>query len=105
MIEDDDDLDDLLFDTPDETDAAFEPVNCLIVGCPAPKEILQRLEEQFRRDGGPPVLFVEDDDNGQPYLGNAAEMAKLMKLPGEILPTEAQADAWIARRKWLSLEW
>jgi hypothetical protein len=106
MIDDDLDEDGFLFDDIDETDAAFEAQNCLVVAPVCPQQLLQKLEEQQRRDGLPcPVVFVEDGDDGQPYIGNAAAVAAAMGLsPGEI-PTETQADAFIVSRKWPSLTW
>ena len=105
MIDDGDD-DGLLFDEIDDTvEGELANTNCLVVGACPPKEMLCALEEQYRREGLPPVQFLETDDNGAEVFGNALEYAKLMKLPPDVLPTMEQADAWVASRRWASLEW
>jgi hypothetical protein len=106
MIDDDDDLDGLLFDEIDEESAAAERTNVLVVGArPASPETVNDLEGLYRRQGLPPVIFEEDDEAGQSYLGNVSQFARLMKLPPDILPTEGQVLAWIAARRWPSFEW
>ena len=66
MINIDDDDDGLLFDEPDESEAGYEPTNCLVVSARPPSpEILNALEAQYRRQGLPPVVFEEDDENGR----------------------------------------
>jgi hypothetical protein len=106
MIDDDDDLDALLFDEPDQDTAERQNQNTLVTGArPPTPEMINQLEAAYRSQGLPPVVFIEDDEGGQPYVGNAAQLAQIMGLPGEILPTEEQFDAWAARRNWASWSW
>jgi hypothetical protein len=109
MITDDDDLDDDDFDLLDDgdDDEAAERTNTLTVPARPPRaEMVNQFEVQFRRQGFPPVQFLETDDTtGAEIFGNAAEFGKLMNMPPDILPTMAEADRWIASQTWPSLEW
>lgn len=104
------DLDLLFFEVDDgaadEETAAVERTNALVVPPRPPSaEMLNTLEQSYRSQGLPSVVFIEDDDDGQPYLGNAVDLGKVMGLPSDVLPTEAQFDDWAARRRWASWEW
>jgi hypothetical protein len=110
MIDDDDDDSFLLFDEADELPADFVPSNCLVVGPPPPKpEMLNELEARYRREGLPPVMFIDDDDVGNPVFGNPATFAKAMGLAPDALVTMDQANDWIARGiaagRWASWDW
>jgi hypothetical protein len=105
MIEDDDYLDDLLFDEADEEGAAAERTNVLIVGArPPTAEMLNALEGQYRQRGIAPVVFIERDDaTGTEVVGDAVAWAKRIGM--DVLPTEAQCDAWTAGQPWASWTW
>lgn len=84
----------MVFDQPDEDEvvAAAAARNYLVVGPIATtSEDLNVQEEQYRKEGRPPVLFVEDDQ-----LGNAVQIARAMGLPIGQVPTLEQAEAWSA---------
>jgi hypothetical protein len=102
---DDDDF--LLFDEPDETDADPDAVQMfgLVVPARVPDpSILNKLEEEYRRLGHPPVMFVDvDEETGAETFGNALEFAKLMGT--DTLPTIEEADAWIDTQRWASGRW
>jgi hypothetical protein len=105
MTDDDDDLDGLLFDEPDEESAAAERTNLLVVGARPPSaEMLNALEGQYRQRGIAPIVFIETDDvTGADVVGDAVTWAKRIGL--NVLPTEAQCDQWAAGQRWASWEW
>lgn len=86
-----------LFDEDDDEDAS-EPTNFLV----APKraetsDALNATEEDYRRQGMPPITFEDEDGN----LENPGEMFAAMNLEKDApLPTVADCDAWNASR-WL----
>jgi hypothetical protein len=106
MIDLDDDLDELLFDEPDQDAATAERTNTLVIPARPSAEVLNQLERAYRSQGLPACVFIEDsEETGQPFLGNAVALGKLMGLPADILPTEEQYDDWAARRNWAAWEW
>jgi hypothetical protein len=105
MMDDDDD-DDFVLDDGDDEETNAELTNSLCIGAPVPKpEMLNVLEQQYRRDGQPLVMFVETADDGSEIFGNAAEYAKAMDVPPDVVPTMAQADQWVWSRPWPRWEW
>jgi hypothetical protein len=107
MSDDDDDF--LLFDEPDELPAGFVPSNCLVVGPPLKNPaMLNEIEERYRREGAPPVMFIDVADDGAETFDNPATFAEAMGLPAGIMPTMEQANDWIAREsaagRWASWE-
>jgi hypothetical protein len=83
---------DALFDDdPDEDN--YVPSNYLVVPPRAESsDALNAMEEAYRSNGRPPVLFV--DEMGQ--LENAAGIARAMSLPAGQVPTLEQATVWVA---------
>ena len=106
MSDDDDDFDEYLDDGDEEEEGIDSGLGLVVCARPPKGEMLNQLEEQYRRVGFPPVMFVETDDAGNEIFGNAAEFAKLMNLPAEApLPTVAEADTWIEAQNWPRWEW
>jgi hypothetical protein len=96
MTDDDDDFLLLDMDEPQDPDTVM---NWLVIPprCKTSEELNER-EEQYRRDGHPPLLFVEqDEETGQWRLENAPEFAAHMGLAPGTPVTEGQALAWIDR--------
>jgi hypothetical protein len=108
MTDDDDDAFSV-FTEPDEVDIDFVPTNVLFVPTPIPRdtpELLNTLEQWYRARGNPPILFIEEVEDGGEIFENADEFAVHMGLPADApLPTPAEAEAWIGTQRWASYSW
>jgi hypothetical protein len=104
-VDDDDDDLSLIDDDDDPTEAAPEVFGLVTGARPPDPQMINMLEAQYRREGCPPLQFIESDDNGNEIFGNAAEWAAIMGLPADTFPTMEQADAWVASRRWPDWTW
>ncbi len=86
----------------DDADETGERTNVLFLGRPLENpDDLNRAEQQYRRWGICPVMFVEplndEDPDGPEVLGNAREFAKLMGIDPDTPVTVEEAMAFRER--------
>jgi hypothetical protein len=105
MIDLDDDDDALLFDERDENEDGFVPTNFLVVPPRPPSaEMLNQLERAYRSQGLPACVFIEDGEDGLPFVGNALALGRAMGF-ADLAVTEQQFDNWAAQRQWADWTW
>jgi hypothetical protein len=91
-----------LFDE-DDADEVIDPALAwsrkLVVGQPfANPEDLNTLEEMYRHQGVPPIIFTDVDDNGNEIFENPEDFARAMGLAPGTPVTMDQAQDWIAQQ-------
>jgi hypothetical protein len=96
----------MLFDEMSEDEietAATEGGGVLVVPARAEtSDALNVMELEYRKHGRPPIVFIEDDDDGGDPIGNRDQLAAYLGRPAASLTIENVDE--LVHARWLATE-